>query len=139
MKWMAVIALAAVATTFASTAHAQDYEDMEMAVESPYSLTPSETKGPFYEHSAAEMRTRKLCRGLANIFLCVGEVPNQMFQEVYRTSPVTGSVVGFFKGLGKGAQRLVVGTWETLTFYHPAPDNYQPIVEPEVVFQEYLH
>jgi hypothetical protein len=32
----------------------------------------------------------------------VAEIPNQMFQEAYRTSPITGSVVGAWNGLVKG-------------------------------------
>lgn len=99
----------------------------------------SSTKGPYYSHSEAELRSRKLCRGLANIALSVAEIPNQMFQQAYETSPITGSVVGAWKGVKKGGTRLVVGTWEVLTFFHPAKNHYEPIVEPEVVFMEYLH
>lgn len=100
----------------------------------------SSTKGPFYSQSTAELRSRKLCRGLANIFLCVAEIPNQMFQQAYETSPVTGAVVGAWDGLKKGGERLAVGTWEVLTFcFDTQKNNYQPIVEPEVVFMEYLH
>lgn len=99
----------------------------------------STTKGPFYSQSEAELRSRKLCRGLANVFLCVAEIPNQMFRQAYETSPVTGSVVGAWEGVKKGGKRLAVGTWEVLTFFHPTKNHYQPIVEPEVVFMEYLH
>jgi putative exosortase-associated protein (TIGR04073 family) len=99
----------------------------------------STTKGPFYEHSEHELRTRKFCRGVANIFLSPAEIPNQAFREAYRTSPVTGTVVGAAKGLWKGAKRVVVGAWEVATFYHPTRNNYQPYIYPEVVFMEDLH
>ncbi len=102
-------------------------------------IQPSTTKGPYYAQSDAELRMRKLARGCANMLLCPAEIPNQMFQEAYKTSPVTGVVVGFFKGIAKGAVRLAVGAWEVATFYFPGNNNYQPIVDPEVVFQEYLH
>lgn len=102
-------------------------------------VSPSTTKGPFYEHSESELRARKLARGFANVGLCVAEVPNQAFQEAYKTSPVTGAVVGTGKGLVKGVKRLVVGVWEIATFYLPTKNKYKPVVEPEVVFQEYLH
>lgn len=107
--------------------------------ETAMSVTPSSTKGPYYYQSDSELAARKLVRGVANVTLCVAEVPNQMFQEAYRTSPVTGMVVGAFKGLIKGGKRLAIGTWEVLTFYNPTKNHYQPYIEPEVVFMEYLH
>lgn len=102
-------------------------------------IMPSTTKGPYYDHSENELRARKLARGVANIGLCVAEIPNQAFQEAYKTSPITGTVVGIFKGAWKGAKRLAVGTWEVLTFFHPTKNNYKPYIEPEVVFMEYQH
>jgi putative exosortase-associated protein (TIGR04073 family) len=107
--------------------------------EAAMSLTPSVTKGPYYDQSTSERATRKLVRGIANVTLCVAEIPNQMFQEAYRTSPITGSVVGAWNGLVKGSQRLVIGLWEVATFYHPGKNNYQPYIDPEIVFMEYLH
>ncbi len=100
---------------------------------------PSTTKGPYYNHSENELRARKLARGVANVFLCVGEIPNQAFREAYQTSPITGAVVGACKGVCKGAKRLAVGAWEIATFYMPTKNNYQPYIEPEVVFMEELH
>jgi putative exosortase-associated protein (TIGR04073 family) len=104
-----------------------------------YSVTPSSTKGPFYDVSENELRARKFCRGAGNVVLSVAEIPNQMFQEAYRTSPITGAVVGAGKGAWKGAKRLMIGSWEMVTFFHPGENHYQPYIEPEVVFQEYLH
>jgi len=121
------------------TVRAGEVEGRTPAVSIPNSLTPSTTKGPYYNLSENELRMRKLCRGAANILLCVAEVPNQMFQEAYRTSPVTGIVVGAGKGVVKGAKRLAIGVWEVFTFYHSGRNHYQPYIEPEVVFQEYLH
>ncbi len=43
------------------------------------------------------------------------------------------------KGAVKASKRLVVGLWEVATFYHPTRNNYQPYIEPEVVFMDYLH
>lgn len=100
---------------------------------------PEETKGPFYNYSESELRARKLARGFANVVLCPAEIPNQAFQEAYKTSPVSGAVVGAGKGILKGAKRLVIGVWEMATFYMPTKNKYQPYVEPEVVFMEYTH
>lgn len=102
-------------------------------------IEASTTKGPFYEHSENELRSRKLFRGIANIGLCVAEVPNQAFREAYRTSPITGTVVGAGKGVWKGLKRLAIGTWEVATFYAPMKNNYEPYIQPEVVFMEDLH
>jgi len=99
----------------------------------------SSTQGPFYAASENELRSRKLMRGLANIFLSPAEIPNQAFQEAYRTSPVTGAAVGAVKGIGKGLKRAAIGVWEVATFYAPMANNYQPYIEPEVVFMEYIH
>ena len=52
---------------------------------------------------------------------------------------VKDAVVDSVKGIKKGAQRLVIGTWEIVTFYHGGARHYQPYIEPEVVFQEFLH
>lgn len=108
------------------------------ALESENSIRPSTSKGPYYEHSENELRARKLARGIANIGLAVAEIPNQAFQEAYRTSPVTGTVVGGAKGVWKGLKRVAIGAWEVVTFFAPI-NNYEPYIEPEVVFQEYLH
>lgn len=99
----------------------------------------SSTKGPFYYHNEYELRCRKLARGLANVVLCPAEVPNQMFREAYKSSPIGGAVVGACKGVYKGFKRLAIGTWEVVTFYYPANNNYQPFIEPEIVFMEYVH
>jgi putative exosortase-associated protein (TIGR04073 family) len=100
---------------------------------------PSMTKGPFYDESSAELKARKLARGFCNVTMCLAEIPNGMFQEAYRTSPVTGSVIGFGKGLVKGSKRFAIGLWEMVTFYSPGRTNYEPYIEPEVIFQDYLH
>lgn len=107
--------------------------------EGSHPVLGSTTKGPYYNDSENELRARKLMRGVANVTLCVAEIPNQAFQEAYRTSPVTGAVVGAGKGVYKGLKRFCIGFWEIATFYLPLKNNYQPYIEPEVVFMEYTH
>lgn len=99
----------------------------------------STTKGPYYYHNEYELKARKLVRGVCNIVLCPAEVPNQMFREAYKSSPVPGAFVGFFKGIVKGTKRLAIGTWEVATFYFPGSNHYQPYIDPEVVMMEYMH
>jgi putative exosortase-associated protein (TIGR04073 family) len=108
-------------------------------MESNELLRPSGTRGPLFHQSTAELKARKLARGVVNVVTCVAEVPNQMFKEAYRTSPVTGSVVGAWEGLKMAGKRLAIGLWEVATFYAPMKSNYQPIVEPELIFGDYLH
>ena len=114
--------------------------DRAAAAESSSSTSRvSTTKGPYYAFSENELRTRKLMRGVVNMGLSIAEIPNQAFQEAYKTSPVSGAIVGAGKGVWKGLKRLVIGAWEIATFYAPMKNNYEPYIEPEVVFMEYLH
>ena len=99
----------------------------------------SRTKGPFYAQSGVELRARKLARGVANVGLGWAEIPNHAFREAARTSPITGAVVGAGKGLYKGLKRTLIGAWEIVTFYSPGVTNFEPYIEPEVVFMEYVH
>lgn len=137
---------------FGACSWASAEEPIKVVIPEPPAATPavdqkipenhiyeSSTKGPYYYQSESELKAHKLARGLANVTLCVAEIPNQMFREAYRTSPVSGGFVGIFKGVAKGSKRLAIGTWEILTFYFPGNNHYQPYIEPEVVFGEYLH
>ncbi|MCL5269759.1 MAG: exosortase system-associated protein, TIGR04073 family [bacterium] len=142
--WVFILSLVALG----AAAHAADQPQQGPGVatggdalkgESSMSIEPSTTKGPYYYQSTSELAARKLARGVANVTLCVAEIPNQMFQEAYRTSPVSGAVVGVWKGVIKGSKRLAIGVWEVATFYCPTKNHYQPYIEPEVVFMEYLH
>jgi putative exosortase-associated protein (TIGR04073 family) len=132
---LAALMLIAVATPAATAAE----EDSVLITSTPNARVNTSTKGPFYDYSEGELRMRKFARGVANVFLCVAEIPNQMFKEAYRTSPVTGVVVGAGKGVVAAGKRLAIGLWETVTFFNPGTNHYQPLIEPEVVLQEYLH
>ena len=149
-RLMGLFMMALLACVIAHAAHAQEASNQggnQSAVSADQTLgasgetmaQPSTTKGPLYAQSTAELRARKLARGAANVFLCVAEVPNQMFREAYATSPVTGCIVGAAKGAVKGGERFLIGLWEIATFYNPGANHYQPVVQPEVVFGEYVH
>lgn len=125
---------------YTDTVNPCDTEALEFArARDAKNIYGSTTKGPYYYDSVGELRARKLARGVANIVLCVGEIPNQMLIEAYRTSPVSGGFMGIFKGAWKGMKRFAIGLWEVSTFYFPGANYYQPYIEPEVVFQEHLH
>lgn len=132
MCWAAGLALALATAGAPGRASAQDADYRRPT----YAST---TKGPQYAYSEGELRARKLARGFANVTLAVAEIPNQGFREAYRTSPVTGFVIGAGKGVYKGLKRFVIGFWEMATFYAPLENKYQPYIEPEVVFMEYIY
>jgi putative exosortase-associated protein (TIGR04073 family) len=139
---LALLACGSLAGAAETTVAAQDPAANVKIKEAPSRLGDvyySTTKGPFYYQNEYELRSRKLARGFANVILCPAEIPNQMFREAYKSSPVSGGVVGIWKGFLKGGKRLFIGTWEIVTFYHPGTNHYQPYVEPEVVFMEYIH
>jgi putative exosortase-associated protein (TIGR04073 family) len=139
VRRIVALSLLALALNFsAGLAMAAGEADLLIATDE-MSVVPSSTKGPYYGQSEGEKRFRKLIRGFANVTLCIAEVPNQAFQQAYRTSPVTGFVIGAWKGFIKGGKRFLVGWWEMFTFYHPTGNQYEPIIQPEVIFQEYRH
>ena len=142
MKKMLVLLTAVIIMLAAGSAQAGDSNGsgkLQLGLDQPHSITPSTTKGPYYHQSVSERRGRKMSRGLANVLFSIAEVPNQMFREAYATSPVCGATVGVFKGVERGAQRLVVGFIEIVTFFHPLGKNYEPIIEPEVVLMDANH
>lgn len=134
-----ILTLACLATAFAGAPLARAQGQATAAAPVVVVDAPARSGGgPFINRSENELRSRKFFRGLANVTLAIFEVPNQAMQEAYRTSPVTGTVVGIGKGVVKGAKRFGVGLFEMATFYAPI-NRYQPYVEPEVVFMEHLH
>jgi len=80
---------------------------------------------------------RKLGRGLVNVITGIVEIP----KKVILTSRKEGIKKGFTTGLKEGAKaglvRTASGIYEALTFPIPAPANYEPMVSPEFVFEEW--
>ncbi|MDD5634052.1 MAG: exosortase system-associated protein, TIGR04073 family [Candidatus Omnitrophica bacterium] len=74
----------------------------------------------------------KLGRGVANVLTSTFEVPERMGRETDENGIFAGSTVGLFKGVVETVKRLVVGEYETATFYAPVPCGYKPILtDPE--------
>lgn len=82
----------------------------------------------------AEKMAFKLVRGVANVTTSIVEVPKQTYQTV-RDRGSVGYVVGPIKGVGMALYRLVVGVTETVFFLVPQPGYYDPMMEPEYVWQ----
>lgn len=80
---------------------------------------------------------RKLGRGLANTTTGFVEIPKKVFLISKNDNPLLGMTWGWVKGAGVGLLRTAAGVYETVTFPIPAPANYEPIIQPEFVFEEW--
>jgi putative exosortase-associated protein (TIGR04073 family) len=78
----------------------------------------------------------KLGRGVSNALLGWLEVPLNVHKH-YTTSDTVGSgLTGAAVGLFKGAVRMGVGVYETVTFFLPYPEQYAPILPTLEYFQK---
>lgn len=88
--------------------------------------------------SLADNPIEKLGRGLANT--ATGWI--EVFTTVKRHSEEHGYAAGLLFGLpvgiGRALWRTSVGVYETVTFPVPLPRYYEPIMEPEFVFESPL-
>lgn len=77
--------------------------------------------------------TRKLGRGVANLFLGVTEIPRSMIEVGRFHGQVAGATWGLAEGLCKTVARMAVGVVEIVTFPVPFPkaDYEEPIMRPE--------
>lgn len=81
-----------------------------------------------------EKMSFKLVRGVTNVFTCLAEIPKQTVITV-RDRGTVGYVIGPLKGVGMTLYRGIVGGVEALFFLVPQPGYYDPMVEPEYVWQ----
>ena len=78
----------------------------------------------------------KLGRGLSNLFLGWLEIPLNVDKR-YTTSDTVGSALtGAAIGVFKGVVRMGVGAYETVTFFVPLPENFEPILPTLPYFQK---
>ncbi len=80
---------------------------------------------------------RKLGRGLANTVTGVVEIPKKVYLISKKDNIVLGLTWGLIKGAAVGLLRTAAGVYETITFPIPAPANYESMVHPEFVFEEW--
>jgi len=101
------------------------------------------------QSAQAQSATDKLGRGLANTFLGVFEVPNQVI-NTYRENTgkyianrdratVKAISVGTVKGVREGIRRTSHGIWDTITFLSPGPggNNFKSRIKPEYITETY--
>ena len=80
---------------------------------------------------------RKLGRGLANLFTGIVEIPKKVILKSKKENLAKGLTSGFMEGVQEGLVRTASGLYETLTFPIPAPADFEPMVSPEFVFEEW--
>lgn len=76
----------------------------------------------------------KFVRGVTNVATSVAEIPKQTYLNV-RDRGKVGYVVGPLAGIGMTVYRAVLGTVEAVCFMVPQPGYFDPMVDPEYVWQ----
>jgi putative exosortase-associated protein (TIGR04073 family) len=76
----------------------------------------------------------KLTRGVTNIGTAVVELPKQIYLTM-RGGEKAGVVIGPLKGIGMTFYRAFTGAVDTVFFLVPQPGYYDPMIDPEFVWQ----
>jgi len=76
----------------------------------------------------------KLVRGVTNTFTSIVELPKQTILTGREMGPV-GYVIGPVKGVGMTLYRAVIGITEAIFCMVPQPGYYDPMIDPEYVWQ----
>ena len=82
----------------------------------------------------AEKIAIKLTRGITNAVTSVVEFPKQTILTV-RDMGAAGYIIGPIKGVGMTLYRGVIGVVETVFCMVPQPGYYDPMMDPEYVWQ----
>jgi putative exosortase-associated protein (TIGR04073 family) len=77
--------------------------------------------------------SNKLVRGVTNVATSVVEIPKQSYLSV-RDQGGIGLIVGPIKGVGMTVYRAFIGSMETAFFMVPQPGYYDPMVDPDYVW-----
>jgi putative exosortase-associated protein (TIGR04073 family) len=77
----------------------------------------------------------KFVRGAANFATGWVEIPKQIYLVGHNEGWLRGSIKGPIDGLGMFAARTIAGAYEVLTFLFPIPPQYQPMLQPEYVWE----
>lgn len=89
------------------------------------------------EGSVVEKMGKKLGRGLVNVVTGWIELPKNIYDTSVETNnPFMGITYGLVKGVGMTVVRTGAGVYDVATFLFPLPEDYEPLLEPEFVFEE---
>ncbi len=80
-----------------------------------------------------EKMSFKLTRGVANMATSVVEIPKQSYLTV-RDRGNVGYLIGPLKGIGMTVYRTLMGAAETVFFLVPQPGYYDPMIDPDYVW-----
>jgi len=89
------------------------------------------------EGSVVEKMGKKLGRGLVNVATGWIELPKNIYDTSVETNnPLMGLTYGLVKGVGMTVVRTGAGAYDVVTFLFPIPEDYEPLLDPEFVFEE---
>lgn len=89
------------------------------------------------EGSIIEKMGKKLGRGIVNFATGWVELPKNIYDTSVETNnPLMGITYGTLKGVGMAVVRTGAGVYDVATFLFPMPKDYEPILQPEFVFEE---
>ena len=95
----------------------------------------SDARGPLYGFTYPSKITGKLWGGVSNVLFCWMEIPIEINEEIQKTDPFTGSVVGTGEGLYYTGKRLWLGAVDTVTFpIDIYRNNYQSVQRSDFPF-----
>lgn len=97
-------------------------------------MGPSMARADQQPEMIAEKMAIKLTRGIANAVTSIVELPKQTI-ITGRDMGAVGYIIGPIKGVGMTFYRGVIGVAETLFCMVPQPGYYDPMMDPEFVWQ----
>lgn len=96
---------------------------------------PQPAEQPADEPELVVLIGTKLGRGLANFGFGWVEIPKQIYLVGRERGWLAGTVRGPIDGLGMFGARTIAGMYELFSFLFPIPPHYQPLMQPEFVWQ----
>jgi putative exosortase-associated protein (TIGR04073 family) len=77
----------------------------------------------------------KLVRGVVNLGTGWLEMPKQIYRKIQEEGALRGVLLGPIEGLGMAIVRSTAGAYEIVTFPLPIPPGYEPMFQPEYIWQ----
>ena len=90
---------------------------------------------PSYAEDVVQDMSSKLNRGVWNVLTGWGEIPRQMIKSGHDRGWLSVIPVGIPAGVIMTVARTGVGAFETVFFFIPIHDSYDPVMEPAFVWQ----
>ena len=84
----------------------------------------------------------KLVRGLTNVVTSPFEIPKQIRAYWIEGAQQTDHILvwvasGFVRGIVEDVKRFGSGVWDVVSFPISVPGDYEPLLKPDYVFQEW--